>query len=64
MKILERKEPTVEGICPHCGSTLLLEKGDIKWYKDISQTTCPYVTCAACGKDIDVEGWRGISKLY
>mgnify|MGYP002522198035 CR=1 FL=1 len=64
MKILERKELSVVGICPHCGSKLELEKGDIKWYKDMSGDRSPYVTCAACGKDFDVEGWKNISKLY
>ena len=64
MKILERKQLSVVGICPHCGSKLELEKGDIQWYKDIGGDTSPYVTCAACGKTFDVEGWKNISKLY
>lgn len=63
MKILERKELSVIGICPHCGSRLKLEKGDIKWYKDMGGDNSPYVTCAACGKDFDVEGWKNINKL-
>ena len=29
MKILERKELSVVGNCPHCGSKLELEKGDV-----------------------------------
>lgn len=64
MKILEKNEPTVKGRCPYCESLLELEKGDIRWYRDISGTSSPYVICAACGKDFDVEGWTGISKLY
>ena len=64
MKILKRKEPTVKRYCPHCGSLLELEKGDIRWYRDISGTSSPYVKCAACGKDFDVNGWPGITKIY
>ena len=64
MKILKRKELSIVGICPHCGSKLELEKGDIRWYKDIGGDNSPYVTCAACGKTFDVEGWKNISKLY
>ena len=63
MKILERHEISVTGICPNCKSKLELEKGDIKWYTDMSGYKSPYVTCAACGKSFDVEGWEGISKL-
>ena len=64
MKILKRKEPSVVGTCPHCDSKLKLEKGDIHWCKDIDGGTTPYVTCAACGKEIDVEGWKNLYKLY
>ena len=64
MKVLKRQELNVMGKCPHCGSTLLIEKGDIWWHKDIDGGSSPCVTCGACGKGFDVEGWRGISKLY
>lgn len=64
MKILERKEWSVVGLCPHCGSKLELEKGDIRWCKDIDGGSSPYVTCAVCGKGFDVEGWENISKIY
>lgn len=64
MKILERKEPSVIGLCPHCGSKLELEKGDIWWHKDIDGGKSPCVTCAVCGEGFDVEGWIGITKLY
>ena len=64
MKILERKEPTVIGVCPCCGSKLEIEKGDIKWYRDMGGDSSPYITCPVCGKTPDVEGWKGISKLY
>ena len=40
MKILERKNPSVVGICPHCGSKLELEKGDVWW-----QITLCYLCC-------------------
>ena len=66
MKVLEVKNPTVEITCPHCGSRLLLEKGDIHFSKDITGTSVPYVTCGNrdCNKSIDVEGVSGIHKLY
>lgn len=64
MKILERKKLSVVGVCPHCGSKLELEKGDIKWYKEIDGGSSPYVICAACGKSFDVEGWKNIRKIY
>ena len=64
MKILERKELSVVGICPHCGSKLELEKGDIWWHTDIDGDKSPYVTYAVCGKSIDVDGWNNISNLY
>ena len=65
MKILERKEiSSVICICPFCGSKLELEKGDIWWHKDIDGGTSPCVKCAVCGKGFDVEGWKGINKLY
>jgi hypothetical protein len=64
MKVLIRKEPSVIGICPHCDSKLKLEKGDVYLCKDIDGGNTPYVTCAACGKEIDVEGWKNIYKLY
>lgn len=35
MKILERKELSIVGNCPSCGSKLELEKGDIGWHYDI-----------------------------
>lgn len=65
MKVLERKELKVSviGICPHCGSKLELEKGDIWWHEDMDGGKSPCVTCAACGKGFDVEGWKNIRKL-
>ena len=63
MKILERKEPTAIVNCPRCGSKLELEKGDIWWHKDIDGDSSPCVTCAACGKGFDVEGYKGINRL-
>lgn len=64
MKILERKEkPTAIVNCPHCGSKLELEKGDVWWHTDIDGGKSPYVTCAACGKIFDVEGWSNIHKI-
>lgn len=64
MKVLEYHQPSVIGVCPHCGSKLEIEKGDIWWHKDIDGGSSPCVTCGACGKGFDVEGWKGISKLY
>ena len=67
MKLLEKgKPPTLEIICPYCRSRLLLEKGDIRFYKDFSGASSPYVDCCNpdCHKSIDVEGYEGISKLY
>lgn len=63
MKILERKELSVVGTCPHCGSKLELEKGDIWRHTDIDGGKSPCVTCAVCGKGFDVEGWKNISTL-
>ena len=60
MKILERKELSVVGICPYCGSKLELEKGDIWWHKDIDGGKSP---CVTCGKGFDVEGWSNINKI-
>ena len=65
MKILERKELklSVIGRCPHCGSKLELEKGDVWWNSEIDGSTSPCVTCAVCGKGFDVEGWENINKI-
>lgn len=52
------------GNCPHCGSKLELEKGDIGWHDDIAGGSSPCVTCAVCKEGFDVEGWENISKLY
>jgi len=62
MKVLERKTLSIIGKCPHCGSTLEIYKDDIWWHKDIDSYKSPCVTCAACGKGFDVEGWRNIRK--
>lgn len=64
MKVLKREEPSIIVICPHCGSKLKLEKGDIWIHKDIDGGSSPYVTCAVCGKGFDVEGVKNISKIY
>lgn len=65
MKVLERKEkPTAIVNCPHCGSKLEIEKGDIWWHKDIDGGSSPYVTCAVCGKGFDVEGYKGVHKIF
>lgn len=64
MKILERKEISVIGTCPHCCSILQLDKEDIYWSRDIDGGTSPWVKCAVCGKGFDVEGWKNINKLY
>ena len=64
MKVLEQKLPSVVGICPHCGSTLEIEKRDVWWHTDIDGGKSPCVTCAACRKGFDVEGWKDIEKLY
>lgn len=29
MKVLEKKELSIKGTCPHCKSKLLIEKGDV-----------------------------------
>lgn len=63
MKVLERKEPSVVGICQNCGSKLEIEKGDIWWHKDMTGYSSPCVTCAVCGKNFDVEGWENINKI-
>lgn len=63
MKILERKKPTVIISCPHCGSKLELEKEDIWWHRDIDGGNSPCVTCVACGKGFDVEGYKSVNKL-
>lgn len=64
MKILERKEkPTAIVNCPRCGSKLEVEEGDIWWHKDVDGGYSPYITCAACSKDFDVEGWSNIRKI-
>lgn len=63
MKILERKELSVIVTCPHCGSKLELEKGDIWWCRDIDGGKSPCVTCVACGKSFDVEGCSNINKI-
>lgn len=64
MKVLEKREFTIKAICPHCGSFIEVEKGDVYWCKDIDGGSSPYVKCGACGKSIDVEDWDGIYKLY
>ena len=64
MKILEKKEPSVIINCPHCGSKLELEKGDIWSHKDIDGGSSPFVTCAVCHKGFDVEGYKDIYKLF
>jgi hypothetical protein len=63
MKILERNELSVVGICPHCGSWLALEKGDVWWNLNLDGSKSPCVTCAACDKGFDVEGWKNIHKI-
>ena len=63
MKVLKYKKPSVTGICPICGSKLEIEKGDIYWCKDLDGGSSPCVTCGACGKGFDVEGWKGIRSL-
>lgn len=65
MKVLERKEkPTAIVNCPHCGSKLEIEKGDIWWHKDIDGGSSPCVTCAVCGKGFDVDGYKGVHKIF
>ncbi len=64
MKILKRKDPPkLICKCPHCGSKLEIEKGDIWFHKDIDGGSSPYVTCAVCKKGFDIEGYNGIQKL-
>ena len=64
MKCLERKSPSLEITCPHCGSKLLAERGDVYFSKDISGVSVPYVDCSVCHESIDVEGYRDIYKIY
>ena len=64
MKVLEIGNPTVICKCPTCNSKLELEKGDLKWCKDNTGTSVPYVTCPICSHSIDCEGMKGIYKLY
>lgn len=59
MKILERKGLSVVGFCPHCGSKLELEKGDVWWHK--GKTPC--VTCIVCGNGFNVENWTNINEV-
>ena len=64
MIILERSEAySVVGNCPHCGSKLLLEKGDIWWLYNEDDSKSPRVDCAVCDKGINVEGWKNIRKI-
>jgi hypothetical protein len=62
--IKKREAPGVRGTCPDCGSLIEVEEGDITWYKDIDGGSSPYVRCGACHKQFDVEGWKGIYRLY
>ncbi len=64
MKVLERKDkPTAIVNCPHCGSTLEIESSDIFWYKAIDGVSTPYVICAVCYKDFDVDGYKNIYRI-
>ena len=56
MKVLKRGNTTVKWTCPACGSLLELEKKDIHWYRDYSNTSTPYIKCCVCEKETDVEG--------
>ena len=60
MRIIERREISIVGTCPHCCSILELEKGDIQWHKDTDGGTSPWVKCAVCGKEFNVEGWKDL----
>lgn len=63
MKVLKKGKLSVEWTCPHCGSVLLVEKGDVHWYKDYGGGSDPYITCCECGKSTDVSYDEKIQKL-
>ena len=63
MKILERKELSIVGNCPNCGSKLELEKSDLWWNHDLDGSASPWVTCIVCLRKFNVGSWNNIDKL-
>lgn len=63
MRVIQRGCPEVKVTCPHCGSLLGVEKTDIKFFRDTSGVSVPYVDCPVCEKYIDLEGNKEISKI-
>ena len=63
MKILKIGDISVIGNCPHCGSKLELENGDLWWNHDIDGGESPWVTCIVCHKRLNVGDWKNIDKI-
>ena len=63
MRVIQKGHSEVKVTCPFCGSLLGVEKKDIKFYRDISGVSVPYVKCPVCEKYIDLEGNNEISKI-
>ena len=63
MRVIQRGNPEAKVTCPFCGSLLGVEKKDVKFARDISGVSVPYVKCPVCEKGIDLEGNEEISKI-
>lgn len=63
MKIIETKEWALTVDCKTCGSKLMIETGDVKYWSNQRTDGCGFYTnCPVCAGDIDLQSLPEIIK--